>query len=289
MENDKLPHGDRKRIEYAITRYSKWIIALQGLRGNPKEVLKKSIDLVNEYRNFLDLDVIFDSPDDFLYRQKGQLKLDNSVIEEFLPYIVNMVFPHIAENYYIGPQSCYSALYFTSSLRLSSDIPGIRSRTKDQDFAISKKVYIMSSYDSEFIKNVEAVETNIGYLCAECKTNLDKTMFQEANATAHDVKTGVTAAKYLLLCEWLDMTPINTSGTDIDEVLILRKARRLGSQVRSRYSTRQGRESGRSAYEQFLREHPFSLDVFVRFLDHINALIENKDPDEEDVLSKGFF
>jgi hypothetical protein len=289
LANDKLPQGDRKRIEDAITRYGNWTVALGSLSGATREVLNKAIELLNDYRYFLDLAVIFDSPDDFLYRQKGQLKLDNTVVEEFLPYIVKTVFPRIADNHYIGPQSCYSALYFTSNIRNESGMPGIRSRAKDQDFTISKKVFIMSSFDRKFSENVDAVETNIGYLCAECKTNLDKTMFQEANATAHDVKTGVPAAKYLLLCEWLDMTPINTTGTDIDEVLILRKAKRLGSQVRSRYATRQGRESGRLEYERHLREHPFSIDVFARFLDHIKALLENRDPDEEDVLAKGFF
>lgn len=34
------------------------------------------------------LDLIFDNLSDFLYRQKGQLKLDNSIIEEFLPWLL---------------------------------------------------------------------------------------------------------------------------------------------------------------------------------------------------------
>ena len=42
-----------------------------------------------KYRKYyIDVDLIFDSPEDFLYRQKGQLKLDNTVIEEFLPIFV---------------------------------------------------------------------------------------------------------------------------------------------------------------------------------------------------------
>lgn len=57
-------------------------------------------------------------------------------------------------------------------------------------------------------------------------------MFQEAAATALDVKTAVPVAKYYLLCEWLDMTPISTATTAIDEVIILRKARRLASDIR---------------------------------------------------------
>jgi hypothetical protein len=44
--------------------------------------------LLNQYRLFIYVELVFDSPQDFLYRQKGQLKLDNSVIEEFLPHLV---------------------------------------------------------------------------------------------------------------------------------------------------------------------------------------------------------
>ena len=46
------------------------------------------VGLLNEYKQYIDLNVIFDSDNNFLYRQKGQLKLDNTVIEEF-PYHIN--------------------------------------------------------------------------------------------------------------------------------------------------------------------------------------------------------
>ncbi len=91
-------------------------------------------------------------------------------------------------------------------------------------------------------------ETHIGFVVAECKTNLDKTMFQEACATAHDVKAAVSGARYYLLCEWLDMTPLSTAPTDINEILLLRKAKRINSNVRSKYAiSRGGRRIG-SAY-----------------------------------------
>lgn len=66
-------------------------------------------------------------------------------------------------------------------------------------------------------------------MLAELKTNLDKTMFQEASATAHDVKQAVPDAKYYLLCDFFDMTPISTATTDIDDILITRKAKHLSA------------------------------------------------------------
>ena len=104
-------------------------------------------------------------------------------------------------------------------------------RTKDQDFAISRKLFVRASHQSDF-RDAAIAETNIAYVASEIKTNLDKTMFQEATATALDTKTVVPGAKYYLLCEWLDMTPISTASTAIDEILILRRAKRLSSSIR---------------------------------------------------------
>lgn len=288
LQNDKLPNGDRKRIEKAVGRYQTWLKELAGVPGDNRCVTK-AVDLLNQYRSFLDLEVVFDSDDDFLYRQKGQLKLDNTVIEEFLPHLVARVFPQVSESFSVGPHSCFAALYFTSTIGTAIASPGALARTKDQDFTISKRLYLRASFDPEHANAVDRLEANLGYLCAECKTNLDKTMFQEACATAHDVKTAVPGAKYLLLCEWLDMTPISTAGTDVDEVLILRKAKRLGSQVRSAFATRAGRISKREEYANYLAAHPFAAEVFERFLSHVRALLENRNPDEGNALSRGYF
>ena len=50
----------------------------------PDEIISQSVALLNEYRLYIDVDLIFDSEDDFPDRREGQLKVDNSVVEEFL-------------------------------------------------------------------------------------------------------------------------------------------------------------------------------------------------------------
>jgi Bpu10I restriction endonuclease. len=112
LQNDKLPNGDRKRIEKAVSRYQAWLKKLTRVPSDNRCVAE-AVGLLNEYRLYLDLEVVFDSDDDFLYRQKGQLKLDNTVIEEFLPHLVTRTFPAISKNFSIGPHSCFAALYFT--------------------------------------------------------------------------------------------------------------------------------------------------------------------------------
>ncbi len=55
---------------------------MQNVKGRTVEDrVNKLVDLLNDYRLYLDVEVIFDREADFLYRQKGQTKLDNSVID----------------------------------------------------------------------------------------------------------------------------------------------------------------------------------------------------------------
>src|SRR4051794_36817354 len=86
LENDKLPDTDKERLQAAIDKYHYWIALLKTTLSQPttsNDLLSTLINHLNEYRLFIDVELIFDSPSDFLYRQKGQLKLDNSVVEEF--------------------------------------------------------------------------------------------------------------------------------------------------------------------------------------------------------------
>ena len=290
-ENDKLPACDKPRIERAIQRYHEWINALDAVTGKtPAKRLEKLVALLNEYRLWVDVELIFDSEDNFLYRQKGQLKLDNSIIEEFLPRIINpSVLPEIASfDVAVGPAKCFSALYFESSLDVPQFGGGMTIRTKAQDFAISKKLFLKAAHGPDF-KDAVRKDTFIAYVVSECKTNLDKTMFQEACATAHDVKSAVSGARYYLLCEWLDMTPVSTAATDVDEVIILRKSKRLGSNVRANFGSAKGRKDYRAKYIKRLTDNPLRVEMFQRFLGHVRGLLQSEAPVESDVLSKGYF
>lgn len=289
LANDKLPDRDRPRLETAIEQYQNWIRDLTAVSGSPEVVLNQMVELLNAYKLYVDVDVIFDSEDDFLYRQKGQLKLDNSIIEEFIPWLLqDSLVQGLGEGFARGPTNCYSAIYFESTLADQRPGAGIRVRTKDQDFALSRKLYVKASHSPDFADSAQ-VDTFIAYVATEIKTNLDKTMFQEACATARDLQMAVPGARYFLMCEWLDMTPVSTAPTDVEEVLILRGAKRLSSNVRKNYSASERRRDLRDDYLAYLREHPFRADVFQRWLDHVRALLSDSDPVEEDVLSKGFF
>jgi len=291
LANEKLPEQDKPVIEAAIVKYNEWVEKLQAIdEGTPEATVNKMVALLNQYRLYLDMDVIFDREADFLYRQKGQTKLDNSVIEEFLPHLVCKCVMRGRETTGIslGPNTTFSSIHFQSSLDTPVEGGGLTVRTKDQDFAIGKAIYLKASHDRDF-KDALNKAFYIGYVVAECKTNLDKTMFQEAIATAHDAKSAVTGAKYYLLCEWLDMTPQSTASTDIDEVIILRKQKRMSSNIRSGFGTSKGRKKGRNAFLKFLKDNPFRPEMFLRFVNHLTGLLGVEAPEENVVLDKGYF
>lgn len=294
MDSAKLPNSDKSRLEAALQKYDEWIIALEEVDApTVDELIEKLVGLLNEYKFYIDIDLIFDSSEDFLYRQKGQLKLDNTVIEEFLPIFVRKcIIKEFGKcDVEVGSQTAtFSSAYFASSLSSPAIGGGLSIKTKDQDFSMSRTLYLRSSYTPTFdAEKTVTVTTHLGYVMAELKTNLDKTMYQEASATAHDVKLAVTGAKYYLLCDFLDMTPISTATTDIDEILIVRKAKRISSNVRKEFSTFAGRQAHRTWYIDFLTNNPYSADIFKRFVDHIFSQMKNEDLIEESVLDLGYF
>ena len=294
IQSNKMPVKDVPRLEMALQRYDEWIEKLKGINAETvDELVEKLVTELNTYKNYIDINLIFDSEEDFLYRQKGQLKLDNTVIEEFMPIFVKKCVEKVEENCDIEISSqipTFSSVYFASSLSNPNIGGGINIKTKDQDFSMSRKLYLQSSYDPQFNpEKTVKLETHLGYVLAEMKTNLDKTMFQEASATAHDIKQAVTGAKYYLLCDYLDMTPISTTTTDIDEILILRKAKRIRSNIRKEFSTKIGREKWRPWYTEYLMNNPYSVDMFKRFINHIFSQMSNEELIEESVLEVGYF
>ena len=287
-ENPKLPDADMPRIEQAIAKYTDWIANMEQVRGSGDHLVEPLTESLNNYKHYIDVDLVFDSPHDFLYRQKGQLKLDNTVLEEFLPWIVGRVFAdELSElGLTLGPTNAFSQLHFDSGILAVTAGGGMAVRSKDHDFALARPLFLKASHYDDF-RDPRQASTHLAYIAAEIKTNLDKTMFQEASATAYDLKLVLPNSRYFLLCEWLDMTPISTAVTAIEEVIVLRKAKRLPSDIRSRFSTATGRAGNRHMFADHLTKHRFVPEAFRRFLSHIGRLF--RDVDEHDILNRGWF
>lgn len=288
LENRRLQDVEKSRVQTALQRYREWIVELETVKSGQRGAVQQLVNATNRYKLSVELDLIFDSPGDFLYRQKGQLKLDNTILEEFLPQLFYRGLSLADGTFELGPRKTFAGLSFSSSLT-SLGIGGRPSlRTKDQDFVLGKRLYMMTSFHKDF-HEAERMEAHLGYVCVECKTNLDKTMFQEAVATSRDLKMAVPSSLYFLVCEFLDMTPVSITPTHIDDVLIVRKAKRMSSNVRQEYRTAKEREAHRKEYVEFLKSAKYHADVFQRMIDKVQSVLDAADPELDAVLKKGHF
>ena len=291
--NRKLPKTDKAGVQAAWERYNAWVKAMDELSLDGETLLKKLVILLNDYKRFIEIDLIYDSSGDFLYRQSGQLKVGNSILEEFLPRLADTrLVPGLGllSNLRVGPQSAFAAFTIVGDVHtpLSSSI---FVRQKNQDYAICKQVYLKASTTPAFEAGTTfETEMSVAYLAAECKTNLDKTMFNEGLEASRSLKQAVASARYLLICEWLDMPPIDTKLTEIDEAIILRRAKRLGSGFRDNLSSVLGRKAVRTEFVKYYDDHPLSLECFRRVVMHLNQVFPpSVHLDEETVLERGYF
>ncbi|WYL95903.1 MAG: Bpu10I family restriction endonuclease [Gloeotrichia echinulata IR180] len=291
LENPKLPSEDIPKVKEAIDKYHEWTNELDASKLEGEELLKYLVTKLNEYKNFVDINLIFDSKQDFLYRQKGQLKIDNSILEEFLPRLFDeRLVPGFkrVENIECGSKTTFAGLSFESPF-LSLSEGGVFIKFKNQDFSVSKS-HIITITENPPGLDVFTTKIEVSYFATEIKTNLDKTMFQEASQTASELKRAVSGCKYILICEWLDMSPINTKLTSIDEVIILRKAKRLSSSIRNEFSNVNGRLSNRSTYVKNIEENPLTLDCFQRLIFHLNECFPDSKNEQVDIiLKRGYF
>src|SRR6266496_737878 len=150
LANKSMPEADLERLRTAEKKYYEWIKALNDVPRGSEGCVQKLVDATNAYKRYVELDLIFDSPGNFLYRQKGQLKLDNTILEEFLPHLVYRSLKGLEEGYELGPASTFAGVTMLSTLGKhgSGGLPKILS--KDQDFVLGRRLYLRTAFDSNF-------------------------------------------------------------------------------------------------------------------------------------------
>ena len=283
LENPKC-RDDKKLLMKATEIYEQWITSLTGLRSNGKKRVIDMVDLLNDYKNTLEVELIMKNGSALLKRQKGQLKLDNTIIEEFL---VHLVQPSILngleaiDSLQIGPKKAFMSLaFFPRSLKDLVKEPKVVVKTKDQDFVVGTQIHYKLSTSADFAHDTTTSgDMTLAVLAAECKANLDKTMFQEAAGTAARLKQGCPVARYYVLVEYLDMIPEDCRLTSIDNVFLLRHARRLPFEKRS-------------VIEEVEKQHlefPIDAEVVWRFVQEIQEFIDAIWYDPDEALKRGSF
>jgi len=271
-------------IKEAIQLYKNWIERLEQLSSTGKERVNEMVHLLNWYKDEFEVNLIMKKGSNFLKRQKGQLKLDNTILEEFLgrlihPQILNGI--EELEKLVIGPQNTFlSFAFLPPSLKELCKKPNVVLKTKDQDFIIGAKIFYKFSTDGTFTRNyTDSGSLILSVLATECKVNLDKTMFQEAAGTAARLKQGCPASKYFLVVEFLDMEPEDCRLTAIDNVFLLRHAKRLPFEKRDIV------EEVECQHKDF----PIDAEIIWRFVQEIQSFVESTWYDPEGALKRGSF
>jgi len=281
--NNKKCSQDVKILKEAFAAYENWIKRMHSIRASGKNKVVEMTSYLNEYKDYLEVELISRRGSPFLTRQKGQLKLDNSVLEEFLIHLVD---PSILRNLPdfnldIGPQKAFMSLSFIPpSISHLNEKPNVVLKVKDQDFSIGKSIYYKFSSQDNF----DPSKTMEGSLClavlsAEIKVNYDKTMFQECAGTAARLKQGCLSSKYYALIEYLDMAPEDCRLTEIDNVFLLRRVKRLPYEKRNIY------EEVKALHEN----HPIDAEVVWNFVTEIQNFIDAVWYDPDEALRRGSF
>jgi len=283
MENPKCPQEDVAILKKALERYDQWITGMNKVKTAGKQRVVDLTRLLNEYKDFLEVELIARSESAFLIRQKGQLKLDNSIIEEFLIQLIDKRIleglPSFELN--IGPQTAFMSLAFTPvNLAALGGKPPLELKEKDADFALGKTIYFKFSPDPSF-SNIKTSEGKLilAVLAAECKVNLDKTMFQEAAGTAARLKQGCPMSRYYLLVEYLDMEPEDCRLTAIDNVFLMRHAKRLPFEKRNKYDEVRRQH----------KSHSIDAEIIWRFTQEIQNFVKSVWYDPAKALERGSF
>ena len=283
MANPKAA-ADKAVLEEALRAYDTWIAKMKAITSKGDDFLREMVSYLNEYKDYLEVELVARHGSDFLKRQKGQLKLDNSVMEEFLPYLVDRkLLKNLPKSFDVetGSQTSFMSLSFCpSSIEKLNDTPEIDIKEKDQDFTIGKSIYYKFSSDEKFnaAKTIDG-KLFLAVFAVECKVNYDKTMFQECAGTAARLKQGCPFSKYYTLAEYLDMQPEDVRLTSIDNVFLLRKAKRLPYEKRSIYAE----------VKQQHKDNPICFDVMKNFVKEMQNFIDATWYDPKTALSRGSF
>jgi hypothetical protein len=79
---------DKALLTEAKAAYEAWIAKTEALKATGAARIAEMVGLLNAYKDKLEVELISKRGSRFIKRQKGQLKLDSSVIEEFLPLLI---------------------------------------------------------------------------------------------------------------------------------------------------------------------------------------------------------
>lgn len=200
--------------------YEKWRKQSLSIERSNRESNDRLVDHFEAYKKFID-------GEDYKKAFTSQSKLHSTVLEEFMYYLFRRI-PHIEAMMKLGPTRAYTNLFFAPAdlKKLQVDC-GMNVYTKNQDFAISKAVHISATPGESPEKERPKPAGELIFvpvLSIECKTYIDKTMYEGAVATAERIKQGNPYSRFIVVSEFYDVShDVDPKHSKIDQIYVLRK------------------------------------------------------------------
>lgn len=222
LKSEKKP-TNRDHLQEIQQRYKAFRQEIDGLKSDrTAATIKKLVKSLNTYKDFVD---------QAKYRkEKGnangftsQSKLHSTVLEEFMYHLLSRIPALTGKHLEYGPTNAYSNLYFApADLQTFETKSGLTINTKDQDFAISKKVRLSTVLSPA--GESEKRDIHVPVVSIECKTYLDKTMYEGSVATAEKIKRGNPYSLFLIVTETYEVSSdVDPAYSEIDQIYVLRK------------------------------------------------------------------
>lgn len=221
LKIEKIPEN-RRLLEEIKAKYLVWKEANEQIKGTGYQDIKRKVELLNEYKDFINQPK-FKKEGGNNYGFTSQSQLHSSVLEEFMYYLFKDINKLCNKELHWGRTQAYTNLYFAppniESFESSSNIV---INVKNQDFSISKKVILKSK-----VSNSDTWQENKLYVpivCIECKTYLDKTMYEGSVSTAEKIKKGNPYCIFLIVTETYEVSlDVDPKYSSIDQIYVLRK------------------------------------------------------------------
>lgn len=214
-------------LDVFACEYLKYLKDNLALSGSSRKIIEKRVALLNKYYDFFsEYDSKHNKKIDDVF--SAQSKFRSTVLEEFLAILLHDAVRECLKdvpdaNVEIGSVKAYANLYFYSkNFSTFAKEPSIGINVKDQDFAIYRNVKIRMDEGTPILTSVPVV-------AVECKTYVDKTMFEGAAATAEKLKAGNPYTMFSIVAETYEIDrSFIPAYSRVDQVYILRKGSRKG-------------------------------------------------------------
>jgi len=216
-------HTENKNLLAEIkAKYTEWKENNLKITGTTRNDIKKKVELLNQYKLFINQPKFKkESGDKFGFTSQSQLH--SSVIEEFMYYLFKDIGKLTNKHINWGRTQAYTNLYFApASIDAFEESSNIIINVKNQDFSISKEVILKSRVSNNDIWQESKIYVPIASI--ECKTYLDKTMYEGSVSTAEKIKKGNPYCIFLIVTETYEVSlDVDPKYSSIDQIYVLRK------------------------------------------------------------------